>query len=594
MEIILEQHCFTSVDPEFKTTGMSKGITEDERLLLEKHSIYFLPGELLYNDAIPKPVKYVFYPITSHSYVIGRGEYIGKDSLGRPGNYFFHNVIIKTGDLIHINSNPVPLINSLKKEGKFTCSLQGKSFTEDDFSGNSFPVALNTISHSFHCDDSFSRLPEKLDKESLKALLHFIYTYHEGSYPIVFHGNGDEILQYLDLLFSLLPYDQRIWLSFDTFAFGVPYSFMVFGIPEDSFYSHSFFSSLEIYLSAGQTRVHRNYTVSPVVSSTVELLFDGKQDIINKLLFLYDNLKKHPGTFHEHIAAYDDDFLALFYKYFHNELLTFILNTVDIALLHRCKDCIQSEEYSRILTTPGFIKAIARSSFNALHEKVLVWILNQERPGEYRIIIQNRTLWELFKTFVGSESIKQCNIPVIDIFLILIKVCKDCYKPEIENYLLKKLLLLTKEPVYYNDDIRKYIYKTIKKFPKTNDKETLFLRNFYKINKKKKIPEKFFPYDFTQYDRELREQFISFIIKAIKKKSVKKINSLSERFKEVLSDTSPVIKYAEDTLSGFLSNKRKTRAFLEYIHLLDFAEKLYSTSRGYKRIQTLIDCLKQG
>lgn len=578
MEIILKQHCFTSVDPEFETIGMSEGITADEKLLLEKHSIYFLPGELLYDDKAIKPVKYVFYPLSDHSFVIGRGEYTGKDALGRPGNYFFHNFIIKTVDLLKINAHPVPLIQSLKDEGKYK---------------NSFPGKLESLKYSLDAKDTFPRVPDKLNKKSLGAILHSIYTYHENTYPVVFHGKGEEILDYLDLLFTLLPYDQRIWLSFDTFAFGVPYSFTVFGLPADSFYSHSFFSSVEFYLGSGQITLNREYEMSSVVSSTVDLLFDGKQAIINKLFFVYENFNKKPASFINLISDCDKDFLTVFYGCFKNELMAIILKTVDLVLLNRFIHCIETEEYSRLLNTPGFIDAIAGSSFKVLHVKALEWILNQEKPGEYRLILQSSSLWDIFKKYIDSDETKNLPFPVVSVLVMLIKMCRTCYNPEQEKFILKRILLLTIDPFYYNEDIRKSVYKILKKFPETDDRESLFLRNFFKISSKKKLSDAFFLFDFTQYDRELREIFLAFLLKSVKKVRIKKIGPLAGRLEKVLSDISPVIKFANDELTDFLQNKKKTRAFLKYVHLLGPVEKIYSTSRGNKRIKTFIGYLQQ-
>jgi hypothetical protein len=68
--------------------------------------------------------------------------------------------------------------------------------------------------------------------------------------------------------------------------------------------------------------------------------------------------------------------------------------------------------------------------------------------------------------------------------MIFLKAMVSCGNPDIEKFLLKKLLKLTKIPGDEQTLMRKKIYKIIKKYPETTDNELIFLRIFFKIWKK--------------------------------------------------------------------------------------------------------------
>ncbi|MEW6620454.1 MAG: hypothetical protein AB1422_14155, partial [bacterium] len=118
----LEQHIYTSSVKGFTTLTATQGITKDERIKLENHSLYVLPGQLLYKEGMPTPTKYIFYPLGEKRFVLGRAIYLGKDNLGRPGNYLFHNLIIAKDELEEPSFNPAKLIKMIEENGLFRTS----------------------------------------------------------------------------------------------------------------------------------------------------------------------------------------------------------------------------------------------------------------------------------------------------------------------------------------------------------------------------------------------------------------------------------------------------------------------------------------
>ena len=68
------------------------------------------------------PEKYIYYAC-GDKFVFGQAVYTGLDSLGRPGNYFFHNFLISEKDFRHFKYNPVSLVKYCIKAGLFKTSL---------------------------------------------------------------------------------------------------------------------------------------------------------------------------------------------------------------------------------------------------------------------------------------------------------------------------------------------------------------------------------------------------------------------------------------------------------------------------------------
>jgi hypothetical protein len=98
----------------FSTVDATEGLSSSDCQILEKHSHYYLPPTLLFRRETEGPTKYVYYQLDNRRSVVGRAVYLGRDSLGRPGNFLFHNYVFQREGLLAADFNPVPLVDWLE------------------------------------------------------------------------------------------------------------------------------------------------------------------------------------------------------------------------------------------------------------------------------------------------------------------------------------------------------------------------------------------------------------------------------------------------------------------------------------------------
>ena len=243
----VEQQMFTSGKPEFVTVAMSDGLSRDERIALEQHSLYVLPTALMYQDGGVTPVKSVFYPLNAAHGVVGKAVYVGKDSLGRPGNYFFHNLVFEFDELQReFDLNPTALIRVLEEQQLFRTAAPQAPLTPLEIAPPRLPeIAVPAL----HCDD-------------LKRVLHVALTHESFHLPILLHGTDRECLDFLERLFPLLPYQQRRELSFDTCAYGTGLAFRVQGVPDQPEFRQNFSPALTLNCATMQVKTAFQMPVS--------------------------------------------------------------------------------------------------------------------------------------------------------------------------------------------------------------------------------------------------------------------------------------------------------------------------------------------
>ena len=245
----VEQQMFTSGKPEFVTIAMSGGLSREERLALEQHSLYVLPTALMYQENVVTPVKYVYYPLNATRGVVGKAVYAGKDSLGRPGNYFFHNLVFEYDDLQReFDLNPAALICAIEQQNGFQTAAPPAPLT---------PLEIAPP----------SRLPEvtapAVNQADLECVLYAALHHHAFQLPIMLHGTDRECLDFLERLFPLLPEQQRRELSFDTCAYGTGLPFRIQGVPKQPEFRQNLSPTLTLSCATMQikTSVQRSEAV---------------------------------------------------------------------------------------------------------------------------------------------------------------------------------------------------------------------------------------------------------------------------------------------------------------------------------------------
>lgn len=298
----VEQQMFTSGKPEFVTVAMSGGLSREEQLALERHSLYLLPTALMYQEGVVTPVKYVYYPLDSKRGVAGKAVYLGKDSLGRPGNYFFHNLVFEYDDLLReFDLNPAAFIRVLEERQLFRTSAPQTPLT---------PLEIAPP----------SSLPEmaapSVNQANLEQLLYVALNHHAFQLPILMDGTDRECLDFLERLFPLLPDQQRRELSFDTYAYGTGLPFRVQGVPDQPEFRQNLSPTLTLDCATMQikTSVQRSEAVKWVAVFLVKQR-DSKLFDLFQTSFTVDDLavlSVAPDLMQRYAEQADDRRAAIF------------------------------------------------------------------------------------------------------------------------------------------------------------------------------------------------------------------------------------------------------------------------------------------
>jgi len=200
------QHLFSSVDrgffPQnrhgFQTVALSEELigTPDLREL-ENASVYSLSRER--QSAGDSPVKETFFRLPSGNVAVGRIIHWRNDSSGREGNYLAYHLVIAPSDLISLENNPFCLLDA-----------PAMAVAQQDLTPRILPpLTLETSLQESH-SLSLATLPLPL----LTALLSCILEQKEKA--MLWIGEEARTRQILSELFSLLPLEERLELTFST------------------------------------------------------------------------------------------------------------------------------------------------------------------------------------------------------------------------------------------------------------------------------------------------------------------------------------------------------------------------------------------
>ncbi|HRR95440.1 MAG TPA: hypothetical protein P5150_01725 [Candidatus Ratteibacteria bacterium] len=267
----MEQHLYTRTQEGFKTISSTSGVSEELLEKIEHKSLYFLPSELLYDDNTPKPVKYIFYSIEDR-FVVGRGIYLGKDSVGRPGNYFFHNFIMNENEFQEIDFNPVKLIKFLEHKKLFYMDVPSK-LEKIVLSHNEIAVENPNIS--------------QFSEELISHLLYFIFNYSNIPNPLLVRGNDSEIINFLEFLYCITPLRIRKNLFFDTFCYSDNLKVHIKGIPNTNVFQEEISYSLELILTDKSFNTTFSATQPDELQTLIiKMVSNGKIDDLNSFLCL--------------------------------------------------------------------------------------------------------------------------------------------------------------------------------------------------------------------------------------------------------------------------------------------------------------------
>ncbi len=390
----LGQHIYTSGKTEFTTVAATEGLTRDERIQLENHSLYILPTPLLYQEECQTPLKYVFYPLGKDRFVIGKAIYAGKDSLGRPGNYLFHNLIIAKEDfLICSHFNPVSVIRHIEKTGLFTETIPEE------------PLTMLEV-----CPDEIESAPDSLPNvrdDLLSHLLHACVNHKSLQHPLLLHGTDQECLEFLAGLYPLLPYYLRMELSFDTYTYGVNLDFRILGLPENSEFRQSLAPSLTLHPVTWQyTSTLDTQEASKRLALMTTMISAGKVPELNTVYSLeyclgIEDYAQFNAEYREVSQEIKDVILGV-----HKEtLLHHIADRKDAELLRLIQGRIVVEDLQILSTSPEMVYQFVATKDSKIERLFAEWLCagKGDMAACYPFLFEFHRLWQAFLERIKTQ-----------------------------------------------------------------------------------------------------------------------------------------------------------------------------------------------
>ncbi len=423
----LEQHFYTSGKPEFITVAITAGISREERIQLESNSIYFLPVSLHYQENVTSPVKYVWYPLGEHLFVVGRAIYAGKDSLGRTGNYLFHNYVISRDELITAcRGNPAGLIKYLRQQN---------FFQEEAPSGDIQPIHLD--------DDAFGDIPttgpRTLAPDLLQRVLHACLDADSLRRPVLLLGTDDECLDFLEQIYAVLPYTVRLSLQVDTYAYGVSLGFPIIGSVDDDVFRQGLSSAFTLRLSNLETTVYDEFPApSCYLTMLLGMISTGGMDTLNDLFSLeYRLTQRQFSAFKQEFQQASLDIRRILWDFYGSQLLNYMTAEQDMALLRMIRPLLNVEHIDTLYLAPELIEHLIEDCDPAALSLVAQWLC---APGSkellYPALFASEPLWVAWLTAIQThpETAQSLVKPL--------KAFAQNYSASLEHTLLEHLLIL--------------------------------------------------------------------------------------------------------------------------------------------------------
>lgn len=428
----LEQHFYTSGKTEFTTVAATEGISREERIKLENHSIYFLPVSLHYQENITTPVKYIWYPLNEERFVVGKAIYKGKDSLGRTGNYLFHNIIVSKQDLMTSSRfNPVKLIIWLEEQQVFKTEVPVHSVRglELDVPQTS-PFAISPK----NANGDVCGTPQR----DLLLQILYICVFHEFVHqPLLLIGTEKECLEFLEWLYIILPYHIREEICVDTYAYGVSLGFQIIGSLEEQEFRQGLTSSLTLHLANLQ---HTSYLDMPEISRHLAFITDmaasQRMKALNDVYSLEYCLKQDNYTrFKQEYRVLSPELQDVIWGFHEGTLLKHIVAELDTELLLMVQDKLSVEDITILYAAPEMINQLVETGNSKNLELIAHWMCTEgDNTRFYPFLFKSPSLWEVFLERIRSHPQEA------EFLLDPARAFQAYYSPEFEKTLLEKTL----------------------------------------------------------------------------------------------------------------------------------------------------------
>lgn len=379
----LEQHVYTSGKPEFMTVAVTGGISRENRLHLEHNSLYFLPVSLHYEEHVTTPVKYIWYPLADDLFAVGRAVYRGKDSLGRTGNYLFHNVVLSRQDLLTAcGGNPVALITCLRQQGLFL---------ESPPAGDLAPISL---------PDDACVVPNTglrpMERPLLRRLLHACLHPDALRQPVLLLGTADECLGFLEELYTVLPYDARLTLKVDTYAYGVSLGFPLIGSVDEAVYRQGLSASCTVHVSTCESSVQEDVPEpSPYLAMLADLIAAGDMRAVEALCAVEHQLARQDfAAFTQQFHQAPAEIQRIVWQFHRSQVLEHVIAAQDAALLRLLRPLLALADLDALDHTPELLEELIADHDADTVALMAHWLcVPGSKAAAYPMLFASQPLW---------------------------------------------------------------------------------------------------------------------------------------------------------------------------------------------------------
>ncbi|GEM_PF-6779137 len=379
------EHIYTSLKVEFETQYLTEGLSREEVLTLENQSNYFLPPELLYAEGVEYPVKYVLYPLSSRYYCIGRGIYKGLDSLGRVGNYLFHNVLFDTKELVAHGADPLAVLHKLIKDNYFVSDSQESRPEEVSLEIENRPQLFDSLT---------------AEKKQNVAKLLLLFT--EESIPrVLVVGSEPKRIEFAELILSELPPSIKYMTGIETYGYGQGTSAVISCIPEEKEYQGTYGEKIQVQWGSSESISFR--PTVPAVDSAMLQHFTtlDHTDRIQFIDFLFSLKQGSASIVHfGELSKTSQEFFAL---RFSASLLHMAIRANDLSKVELFAGNLGESDWKQLAKNPivldllyagnyGFLPRLTQAIFsektfsnisgNANFERMVLSILQQQHASE--------------------------------------------------------------------------------------------------------------------------------------------------------------------------------------------------------------------
>ncbi len=496
----VEQQMFTSGKPEFVTVAITDGLSREERIALEQHSLYLLPTALMYQDGVITPVKYVFYPLNSKRGVVGKAVYAGKDSMGRPGNYFFHNLVFGYDDLQReFDLNPAALIRAIEQQGLFRTTAPQDKLT---------PLEIAPP----------SRLPKMtvppINQAGLEQLLYIGLNHQSVQLPLLLYGTDRECLDLLERLYPLLPYQQRRELSFDTYAYGTGLSFRIQGLPEQPEFRQSLSPALTLACAAMQSNAAFQM---PEPSKRLEmirgLVFAGKLRDLNTVYAL--EALSDAANFVEFTSRFGQvsaEIQRILYDFHAPRLLAHLIEQRNATLLDQLQPYLTADDLTVLSAAPDMMRRYAEQADNRRVDIFAEWVCKRtgELAANHALLFEFPRLWNALLARIAVVPQEAAAL------LLPLALFPKYYSPEYDAALFGLLLGILPQIKPQKDFVKAFL-PLVETFPRPSSQALTLLRDavMFELTKNNVLFERLLDSDVSVLAEEKRGAAMRVILAGI-------------------------------------------------------------------------------